>query len=75
MRLSWFKRDGFFYFPQNFIGGLFSVAAIAFAIYLFVDIDSRSHSASDTLMNCVFNSFLIIVAYLALAFITSQKKK
>ena len=33
------------------------IAAIVYAVYMFIDIDSRSHSVSDTLMNFFFNLF------------------
>ena len=57
MNIKWFIRKGIFFFPVSLIGWIISVAAVGYCIYLFIDIDSRSHSVSDTLMNFVFNVF------------------
>ena len=57
------------------MGWLLLVAGIAYAVYVFIDIDSRSHSVSDTLINFVFNLFIIGVIYSLLAFLTSKTLK
>jgi len=54
---------------------LLLVAGIAYAVYLFIDIDSRSHSVSDTLINFVFNLFVLWVVYSLGAFLTSKAPK
>lgn len=73
MRLPWFKRIGIFFMPISVVGWIFLLAAIAYAVYLFIDIDSRSHSVSDTLMNFVFNALIIAAAYSLIAFFTSKR--
>ena len=45
------------------MGWLLLLAGVAYAIYLFIDIDSRSHSVSDTLINFVFNLLIIGAVY------------
>jgi hypothetical protein len=71
MNLPWFKRIGIFYIPKNIIGWVIFVAGIAYSVYVFIDIDSRSHSVSDTLMNFVFNLLIITAVYTLIAYLTS----
>jgi hypothetical protein len=75
MNIKWFERKGIFFIPVSIFGWLIALAAIGYCVYLFIDIDSRSHSASDTLMNFVFNAFLVAVVYSLIAFFTSNKKE
>ncbi len=74
MKLHRFTRRGMLFIPKNFFGLMILIAAIVYAVYVFIDIDSRSHSVSDTLMNFVFNLFLISVVYSLIAILTSQSK-
>ncbi|HEU5051827.1 MAG: hypothetical protein ACTHNG_02755 [Ginsengibacter sp.] len=73
MNYPWFKRNGIFFMPRSFFGWLIFVAAITFAIYSFIEIDSRSHSASDTLMNFFFYLLVIGAVYSLIAFLTSKQ--
>ena len=75
MNLPWFKRIGIFFLPIAFIGWVILIATLAYAVYVFIDIDSRSHSVSDTLMNFVFNLFIIGAVYSLIAFLTSRTTK
>ena len=74
MNLRWFVRKGILFFPVSIIGWIISLASIAFCIYLFMDIDSRSHSASDTLINFVFMALLVAVVYSIIGYFTSDEK-
>jgi hypothetical protein len=73
MNFPWFKRIGIFFLPKAFIGWIILLAGISYAVYLFIDIDSRSHSASDTLINFVFNLLIIGAIYSLIAFFTSKR--
>ena len=73
MKLHWFTRKGIFFFPASIIGWLIAVATAVYAIYLFIDIDSRSHSVSDTLINWVFNLLIVGVAYSIVGFFTEKR--
>jgi hypothetical protein len=75
MNLPWFKRTGIFFMPVSIIGWILFVVAVAYAVYLFIDIDSRSHSVSDTLMNFVFNLVIIGAVYSLIAFLTTRSPK
>ncbi len=75
MKLNWFKREGIFFLPISIIGWLILVAGIAFAVYSFIDIDSRSHSVSDTLINFVFMLLIISAVYSLIAYFTSRTPK
>lgn len=74
MNFPWFKQIGIFFLPRSFAGWIIFLAAIVYAVYLFIDIDSRSHSASDTLINFVFNLIGITVIYSLIGFFTSRPK-
>jgi len=75
MKVNWFTRKGILFFPVSIFGWLIAIAAFLYCVYLFIDIDSRSHSVSDTLMNFVFNALLVFVAYTIIAFFTSKEKQ
>jgi len=49
MRLSWFKRFGWFYRPVAWPGWLAFILTLIFCGNVFVAVDRHSHSASDTL--------------------------
>ena len=49
MKKPWFKRFGWFYLPASVQGFAVTLAAIAFCVQVFLAVDRRSHSASDTL--------------------------
>jgi uncharacterized membrane protein len=72
MKFPWFKRIGIFFIPAAVAGWIILLAGVAFAIYSFIDIDSRSHSNSDTLMNFVFMCLIIGSVYSLIAYITSR---
>lgn len=73
MNLAWFKRIGVFFIPISIIGWFVCLSGIIYSVYVFIDIDSRSHSVSDTLMNFVFNLLIIAAAYSFIAYFTSKK--
>lgn len=75
MNLPWFKRKGIFFLPITFTGWLILLAGLAYAVHVFIDIDSRSHSASDTLINFAFNFLIILAVYSLIAFLTSRNLK
>jgi hypothetical protein len=75
MNLRWFVRKGILFFPVSIIGWLISAASIAFCVYIFIHIDSHSHSASDTLINFAFNALLVAAVYSLIAFLTSKESK
>jgi hypothetical protein len=72
MKFPWFKRIGIFFIPAAFAGWIILLAGLAFAVYSFIDIDSRSHSVSDTLMNFVFMCLIIGAFYSLIGYITSR---
>jgi hypothetical protein len=74
MKLNWFTRTGIFYRPASIVGWVILVLAAAYAIYTFIDIDSRSHSVSDTMINFVFNLLLIGLIYTIVAYFTEAKQ-
>ena len=75
MKLSWFKQKGIFFVPATFAGWVILVAMLVYAVYKFKYIDSRSHSASDTLMNFAFHLLIIAAVYTVIAMLTSTEQK
>ena len=73
MSFNWFVRKGIIYWPASVLGWVIFVIALIYAIYLFIDIDSRSHSVSDTLINWVFNCLIVGVVYSVIGFFTEKK--
>lgn len=73
MKLNWFTRKGIIYLPAAVAGWVILVIAFAYAVYTFIDIDSRSHSVSDTLINFVFNLLIIGLGYTVVAYFTEKK--
>ena len=73
MKTRWFVRKGIFFLPASLIGALIFILALAYCIYAFIDIDSRSHSASDTLINFVFVTLIVAVVYSIIAYFTSKE--
>ena len=49
MKPPWFKRAGWIYWPIALPGFVATLLFLAFAVQLFVAVDRKSHSASDTL--------------------------
>ncbi len=49
MKSAWFVRKGWFYLPASWVGVLVVLLALAFCVQVFLAVDARSHSVSDTL--------------------------
>jgi len=47
--MPWFRRYGWFHVPVSAAGALVTIGALAFCVQVFLAVDSRSHSVSDTL--------------------------
>ncbi len=47
--MRWFRPAGLLFFPVSIAGWLLSFLAAAFCAQVFVVVDTRSHSVSDTL--------------------------
>jgi uncharacterized PurR-regulated membrane protein YhhQ (DUF165 family) len=75
MELKWFKRNGIFFIPTSVAGWIILLVVVAYAVYTFIDIDSRSHSVSDTLINFVFRLLIMIAVYSLIAYLTSRSSK
>jgi hypothetical protein len=73
MNFPWFKRIGIFFVPAALMGWIVLIFGLIFAVFSFMDIDGRSHSASDTLMNFAFMVLIIVAVYSLIAYFTSRK--
>jgi len=73
MKLNWFTRKGIIFWPASIIGWIILFLAAAYAVYTFIDIDGRSHSVSDTMINFVFNLLLIGLVYSIIGYFTEMR--
>jgi len=74
MKLNWFTRKGIIYWPASIIGWAILALAAAYAIFTFIEIDNRSHSVSDTMINFVFNLLMIGLIYSVIGYFTEARK-
>jgi hypothetical protein len=72
MRVPWFTLRGIIFLPSSAAGWLVAFGAVAYCVYAFLEIDARSHSVSDTLINVVFRYLLVMLAYSVTAWATSR---
>ena len=49
MKTSWFKQWGWMYYPISWPGVVLTALTLGFCAQVFIAVDSRSHSVSDTL--------------------------
>jgi hypothetical protein len=49
MSLKWFKQWGWLYLPASIPGTVICLALAGFCIHVFLAVDQKSHSVSDTL--------------------------
>jgi hypothetical protein len=47
--MRWFKPLGLLFYPCSVMGWLFTLAALVFCAHIFLFVDARSHSVTDTL--------------------------
>ena len=69
MKIKWFKPLGWLYLPISILGILVTLAALTFCLQVFLAIDRKSHSVSDTLYG-VFPFF--ICTFLLLDWVASK---
>jgi hypothetical protein len=73
MKLKWFRRTGMIFIPSSFPGWIISLIGSGYAVYSFLAIDSRSHSASDTLRPFIFRLMIIFAVYYLIAYLTAGR--
>ena len=72
MNFPWFRRSGALYIPISLMGYLLLSGGLFYSVFVFLAIDSKSHSASDTLMNFVFYLLIIAAGYTLVGYLTSR---
>ena len=63
MARNWFADFGLLHRPRTWQGWLVTLAALAFCVQVFLAVDRRSHSVSDTLYGVfpyVVGAFLLV---------------
>jgi hypothetical protein len=64
MRQRWFRPLGWIYYPVSWQGVLLVLLVLVFCVQVFLAVDHRSHSVSDTLYGIfpyVVPSFLVLL--------------
>ena len=64
MKKPWFKELGWLYYPISWQGIVLVLLVVAFCVQVFLAVDSRSHSVSDTLYGIfpyIVPSFLVLM--------------
>lgn len=68
MNVHWFRIMGNFFIPASFVGWVLFLRALVYAVFMFLKIDAKSHSVSDTWLNFAFNHVIIYLVYSFIAF-------
>jgi len=64
MKNPWFREWGWLYYPISWQGIMLVLLVLAFCVQVFLAIDSRSHSVSDTFYGIfpyIIPSFLVLL--------------
>jgi len=75
MKFPWFRLAGIIYIPRTLIGWMILVLGVVYAVFKFLEIDSKSHSASDTLRPFFINMIIFWIIYSVIAFFTSRNSR
>ena len=75
MKKQLFNRNGLFFKPTSLVGWLILVAAIGYAVFVFIDLNNRAHSVSDLMINFVFNAIIIGAVYSLIAYVSIMINK
>ena len=73
-KFPWFKKVPLFFIPVSFPGWIIFLLVMCSVLWVFIYIDNRSHSASDTLRNFLAFLFLIYLAYFLIGTLASGRK-
>ena len=67
MKNVWFKRADWIYVPISVPGAIITLAAVSFCVQVFLAVDHKSHSVSDTLYGVFpfFASVFLLFDWLA----------
>ena len=63
MKYIWFRKAGWIYGPISVVGWAIALVTILLCVQVFIAVDARSHSVSDTF----YGVFPYIIAYLVVA--------
>lgn len=75
MEKKWFKakKYGWGWYPATWQGWLVMAVFIFILVLNFRDIDSNSHSASDTLLNFIPDTIILVLALIIVCWLTGEK--
>ena len=68
----WFRELGLLYVPVSAAGFLVTLLAAIFCVWIFIAVDSRSHSVSDTLIGVYPYILPTLLALYVIAMRTSR---
>jgi hypothetical protein len=75
MKKLWFKAKnyGWGWYPSSWEGWAVLAGFLAVSVWIFRDVDSQSHSVSDTLYGVLVPFFVLTAALLAVCWKTGEK--
>jgi hypothetical protein len=74
-RPIWFEPFGLFFRPVSIAGWILSVLALAFCAHIFLFVDDKSHSVSDTIYGIFPYWFPTLLAWIWIASKTSGPRR
>lgn len=72
--MNWFQRRGFLFLPVARPAWIIFTAEVAYLVFAFLKIDSRSHSITDTLMAWSMHVLIAGLVYTGIAYLTTAKR-
>ena len=71
----WFKAKnyGWGWYPASWQGWVVLAGFVLASVIVFADIDSNSHSVSDTLLNFLPRVLLLLIILVLICFVTGEK--
>lgn len=74
-KFPWFGISGIFIYPVSLPGLALTMASVAYLVYEFIDIDSRSHSVSDTIRPFIITCAFVYIICFVIALLTRASGK
>ncbi len=73
----WFKAKtyGWGWYPINWKGCITLLIFVALEVFIFIKIDSNSHSASDTLINFIPITLFLSILLILICYLTGEKPR
>jgi len=71
MKLPWFNFRVIIFYPVSAAGWIVTLSAVGYGIYTYIDIDSRSLSLIDTLINFASRMGIVFLIFCVIVYLTT----